>query len=77
MRSKYAAHIQNERLTPVLDFIESYNRTLPAGFPRATAKTVKLFQQAYPALFKGKDEWSIDKHRKRFMDWLASHPTEH
>lgn len=53
-------------------FLENYNKSTPAGFPQATVEALKKFQIANPALFKRSDMWSIDKHRKRLMDWLSS-----
>lgn len=53
-------------------FLESYNRTLPAGFPRASAALLRKFQTAHPALFKHGDQWSVALHRKRIIDWLSS-----
>lgn len=58
--------------TPLAAFLESYNRTLPAGYPRASAALLRKFQSAHPALFKHGDEWSVALHRKRMMDWLSS-----
>lgn len=63
----------NEALVSLASFTESYNKTIPLGWPRASAKALKQFQIAYPLLFKNGDAWSIDKHRKRLMDWLASY----
>jgi len=63
---------QNEALVTLAVFLESYNKNIPAGFPRATAATLRKFQDAHPALFKHKDGWSVDRHRKRLFDWLSS-----
>ena len=64
---------QNQNGTPLLVFMESYNASIPASFPRATAKVLKHFQVEHPTLFKRGDEWSIDRHRKHLMDWLPAH----
>ncbi|MFC1594953.1 hypothetical protein ACFL3E_00815 [Patescibacteria group bacterium] len=53
-------------------FMENYNKTIPKSFPKATSEVLKQFQIDCPNLFKKKDIWSIDKHRKRFMDWFSS-----
>ena len=53
-------------------FLEAYNRTLPAGFPRASAALLREFQRAHPALFKHGDQWSVALHRKRTIDWLSA-----
>lgn len=52
-------------------FLENYNACVPKGFPQADAEVLKQFRTAYPALFKKVDMWSIDRHRKRLMDWLS------
>ncbi|PIR69672.1 MAG: hypothetical protein COU47_02080 [Candidatus Niyogibacteria bacterium CG10_big_fil_rev_8_21_14_0_10_46_36] len=54
-------------------FLANYNKTIPKSFPRATTKALEQFRNIYPNLFKNSDEWSIRKHRKRFMDWISSH----
>ena len=63
----------NRLVTALPVFMESYNHSIPAGFPHASVEELKEFQVTHPLLFKHGDEWSIDKHRKRLMDWLASH----
>lgn len=60
----------NQIKTSLLVFMESYNKTTPASFPRVSAKILKKFQTSHPSFFKHSDEWSIDKHRKKLMDWL-------
>ena len=55
------------------DFIESYNKTIPASFPRASVTALREFQISHPILFKKGGGWSVDKHRKRLMDWLSSY----
>ena len=63
---------RNEAQTTLLLFLESYNKNIPAGFPRASVAALKKFQDAHPMLFKQADTWSVTKHRKRLMDWLSS-----
>lgn len=63
----------NERATPISVFLEYYNKNIPESYPRATIKALERFQAAYPSLFQNTEEWSIDKHRKRLMDWLPSY----
>jgi len=70
--SKYNDLEVNQKKTPLAGFMESYNKSVPENFPRASIKVLKQFQDIYPSLFKNKNEWSIDKHRKRFMDWISS-----
>ena len=54
-------------------FIEYYNQNIPDSFPSATEKNLEEFQTQYPSLFKNGSKWVINKHRKKFMDWLTSH----
>jgi len=61
--------------TSLLIFMESYNKSIPLNFPHPSIKILKMFQTLHPMLFKNGDEWSIEKHRKRLMDWLPSHAT--
>ena len=63
----------NEIKTSLPVFMESYIKSMPAGFPLPTIEILKIFQTLHPALFKRGDEWSIDRHRKRIMDWLPSY----
>lgn len=58
--------------TSPVEFIENYNKSVPLGFPQATDEALRKFQISYPGLFKKAGMWSIDKHRKRLMDWLSS-----
>jgi len=62
----------NQAMTTPAIFIEAYNKTIPTHYPKASIGILKQFQQAHPALFKRADAWSIEKHRKRLMDWLSS-----
>lgn len=62
--------------TPTKVFVEYYNKNIPDAFPRATLKTLEKFQTLYPSLFKEGCEWTINKHRKKLMDWLSSYREE-
>ena len=63
----------NQNITSLNEFLENYNKNIPPGYLHASVKSLKRFQTVYPALFKNGDEWSVDKHRKKLMDWLTSH----
>ena len=54
-------------------FLESYNKNIPAGFPRASVAILKKFQSIYPAIFKHGNTWSIALYRKKVIDWLSSY----
>ena len=64
----------NETQITLVMFLESYNKNIPVGFPRASITALKKFQDTHPTLFRKKDMWSIARHRKRLMDWLSSGP---
>jgi hypothetical protein len=55
------------------DFLNSYNKNLPFEFPSATQAALLKFKEEYPSLFKDNMSWSLDKHRKKFMDWLPQY----
>jgi len=57
-------------------FVGYYNKNIPDAFPRATFKALEEFQAVYPSLFKENREWTINKHRKKLMDWLSSYREE-
>jgi len=57
-----------ERLS-IREFLKYYNEDLPSAFPRASIPFLTEFKKTYPALFKNEDSWSLDQHRKKFMDW--------
>jgi len=52
------------------EFLASYNKNMPEGFPRASTALLKKFQAAHAMLFKNGDLWSLEQHRKKLMDWL-------
>lgn len=54
-------------------FMKHYNQNVPSAFPRASAKALLKFKETFPKLFDAKNEWTVDKHRKKFMDWLISY----
>ncbi len=53
-------------------FAQYYNQNIPAQFPRVSVEILETFKGEHPELFKGAEQWTIDKHRKRLMDWLTS-----
>lgn len=68
---KYGEELKiSETRTSLADFIRSYNKDLPAGFPKASAILLKKFKETHPLFFKHGDLWSLDEHRKKIIDWL-------
>lgn len=72
MRRKNEQYELSQILTSLPVFIENYNKSVPLGFYQATSKMLVKFQELHPMLFKKGDAWSMEKHRKRVMDWLFS-----
>ncbi|MCX6741491.1 MAG: hypothetical protein NTY61_03790 [Candidatus Parcubacteria bacterium] len=54
-------------------FMAYYNQNIPASFPRATAEALTEFKNSHASLFDDSGLWTIDKHRRRLMDWLPSY----
>jgi len=60
---------RSEMKLSLTDFQKIYNEDLPPRFPRASLAFLREFRKTYPGLFKGDNAWSLDQHRKKFMDW--------
>ncbi|MBC7836634.1 hypothetical protein H7X87_02540 [Acetobacteraceae bacterium] len=59
-----------EKQISSFDFMESYNKNIPAGFPHATEALLKKFKEENPVFFTHGDLWSLDEHRKKMVDWF-------
>ena len=57
-------------LISVTEFLESYNKNMPVGWPRATTALLQKFRDEHAPLFTHGEQWSLDQHRKKLMDWL-------
>jgi hypothetical protein len=55
------------------EFILYYNQNIPASFPKATKEALEEFQETHDSLFEDNKAWTIDKHRRRVIDWLPSY----
>lgn len=74
MKRKHLEQEINQVVVSTVGFMEAYNKKLPKGFPEASVRNLEEFYKGHSLLFKnGYNKWSIDKHRKRVMDWLSSH----
>jgi len=51
-------------------FIKEYNLLFNVPAAKATEANCHEYKIEHPNEFKTSD-WSIDKHRKRFMDWMS------
>jgi hypothetical protein len=70
MKSRDLDKERSEKLVSLAVFLSEYNETIPAGFPRASVALLNEFKSANAILFKHKNSWSLDQHRKKVMDWL-------
>ena len=70
MKREKKGMIESQVQITLADFLESYNKNMPASFPRASAKLLVKFKESHPTLFKKGDTWSLDQHRKKLMDWI-------
>jgi len=51
-------------------FIEDYNLLFNVPDNKASNTTCERYRNEHTNEFKN-SEWSIDKHRKKFMDWMS------
>lgn len=54
------------------EFLHYYNQNIPAKFPLVNLSLLKRFYSTHKGIFSVEEDWSIEKHRKRMMDWLES-----
>ena len=54
------------------EFLVYYNKSTPEAMPRATKESLAEFKTTHSSLFDEGGLWTIDKHRRRVMDWLPS-----
>jgi hypothetical protein len=65
---------RSEKKLSMKEFGVFYNQGLPTGYPPVTNSLLKTFSTTNPQFFKhDTDEWSLDQHRKKVMDWLPSY----
>jgi hypothetical protein len=56
-------------------FIAEYNLLFNIPNDKASQGSCQQYRVEHPNEFKTSD-WSIDKHRKRFMDWMSKQTAE-
>jgi hypothetical protein len=56
-------------------FIAEYNLLFNVPANKADEDSCQRYKIEHPNEFKTSD-WSIDKHRKRFMDWMSKQGPE-
>ncbi|HEY4515615.1 MAG TPA: hypothetical protein VJH67_00270 [Candidatus Paceibacterota bacterium] len=60
----------NEIPLSLSEFLESFNKNMPATFPQVSEANLLKFKEEHKALFQKGGSWSLDQHRKKVMDWL-------
>ncbi|MEK7515506.1 MAG: hypothetical protein AAB555_01030 [Patescibacteria group bacterium] len=63
---------RSERALSFSDFMKSYNDGLPMQFPHVSLALLREFRKLHSTLFKDRNSWSLDQHRKKVMDWLTT-----
>lgn len=73
MKARDLDRERSEKKLTIAEFLKTYNQGLPSGFPKASLSLLEEYRVRYKGLFKGHGMWSLDLHRKKFMDWLPMH----
>lgn len=60
----------NEVMLTMPEFLETYNKHMPKGYPHVSLEILQKFKDEHLSLFKNGGLWSLDQHRKRMIDWL-------
>jgi hypothetical protein len=60
----------SEIVLSIKDFLQSYNKTIPESFPKASLPLLQKYQEEHKPFFKRGGQWSLAEHRKKIMDWL-------
>ena len=66
----------SSRIVPIdapmtdLEFRDSFNQNMPEGYPHVTLEIMEKFKSAHPVLFRSRNKWNLDQHRKRMIEWL-------
>ncbi len=71
MKNLAAEPKEYEVEVPPSDFLKSFNKNMPEGFPHASLALLKKFKDTHSKFFQNGDMWSLDKHRKKIVDWLS------
>ena len=70
LKKRPAGPKENEVHITMTEFLVSFNKNMPSSFPKVTEEQLLKFKESHLSLFKGKNEWSLDQHRKKVIDWL-------
>lgn len=73
MKGPDADRLRSEKKHSLARFVAIYNEGLPREYPRASSALLELYRRTYPSQFRPDDLWSLDKHRKKVMNWIPVH----
>jgi len=62
--------VPNEAPLTKAEFMESYNKNMPEGYPLVSLTLLDKFKEAHSSLFKAPNIWTLEQHRKRMIEWL-------
>jgi hypothetical protein len=62
--------VPKEIFLTAAEFLETYNKNMPKGYPHVSMEILQRFKNEHVSLFKTHGLWSLDQHRKRMIDWL-------
>jgi len=71
----YNVYMETQTLSSVDTFVNDYNQLFNVPSIKASCAICNQYKNEHPNEFKTSD-WSIDKHRKRFMDWMSGQRPE-
>lgn len=58
------------------EFLRSFNKNMPADFPKVTEEQLLRYKKEHSNFFKNDNSWSLDLHRKKIIDWLPQNAIE-
>ncbi|HBG81592.1 TPA: hypothetical protein DDW69_02000 [candidate division CPR2 bacterium] len=67
--------MENTNSDLMCKFIEEYNQLYNTPDHKVNEIICEQYRNEHPNEFKN-SEWSIDKHRKRLMDWMSRQKPE-
>lgn len=66
--------MENTSAEALAKFVEDYNLLFNVPAVKASEGICLQYRVEHPNEFKNGD-WSIERHRKRFMDWMSKQKT--
>lgn len=70
MKAPDLDRLRSEEARSLNDFCGEYNKDLPASFTPASISLLTEYRRLHPEAFRNGGSWSLDRHRKKIIDWL-------